>query len=112
MVELSQNPHFYPRIDIFSDTVSINPFSFTQTLSKMEKLEDLEQQMTSGESHQRPPPKSPKKRKADQIHTLTDDGNPIIITSEDRTFYKNISNVWTTMDSSQMSILKGMTGLM
>lgn len=108
-VKLSDNPHFYPKIDKFSKDLSIKPWAFTQTLSKLEHPMNLQNLVNSRwQSHQpqHSPPKPHSKRTQFTIHTLMDDGVRVIFKSNKGNFYKNIGNVWST--HSEMTILKGM----
>lgn len=109
-VKLSDNPHFYPKIQNYSEDRSIKPWAFTQTLAKLEKLEDLQDSVISRWQSHRPqysPPKQHAKQTKFTIHTLMDDGDRVIFKSNSGNFYKNIGNVWTTTQS-KMTILKGM----
>ncbi|KZP22279.1 hypothetical protein FIBSPDRAFT_953111 [Athelia psychrophila] len=104
-VELSKNPHFYPEIKNYSNDFCIKPWVFTQSLSKLEKLEDLQHRVTQRwESQQRQPPRSNSRNKTHVIHILMDDGDCVIFKSSHGDYYKNIGNIWKT--ESDVTVLK------
>ncbi|KZP34048.1 hypothetical protein FIBSPDRAFT_943116 [Athelia psychrophila] len=110
IVKLLDNSHFYPGIKNFSNNVYIKPWAFSETLTNLEKLEDLQHQYVTShwESQQRQPPKQKSRNRTYVIHALKDDGNHVILKSRDGEFYKNIGNVWTTKD--EVTILKNVCG--
>ncbi|KZP34085.1 hypothetical protein FIBSPDRAFT_1035937 [Athelia psychrophila] len=111
IVKMSDNPHFYPAIENFSNHFSVKPWAFTQPLAKLEKLEDLQQRVTlRWGSQQRQLPQSSSRNKTHVIHTLMDDGDRVILKSEDGNFYKNIGNVWTT--ENKVTMLKDVCGIL
>lgn len=104
---MSKNPHFYPEIKNYSKDICIKPWAFTQPLSKLEKLEDLQHRVTHRwESQQRQPPHHDSRNKTHVIHTLVDDGDRVIFKSSHGDYYKNIGNIWKT--KGDVTILKGM----